>query len=372
MENVKVTKKKYSHFIGIDVSKNTLDYAVLCGKNLLFHEVRQNDPVDIVAFVAKLEILPKFTVKKALFCLEHTGFYVNHLLNVLKDFNANIVLESGLQIKNSLGVIRDKSDKIDAIRIAHYAQKNRDELELWKAKRGVVLQLKHLNTLRDRLLRVATALKTPLKEQRTFNTSAFNYKSKEACGKSIHAIQNDLKTIDGNIAILIKNDKLVNRLQQLITSVPGVGPVTAIQIIICTNEFKDIKDPKKFACYAGVAPFIKESGLFKGKAKVSHIANKKMKSLLHLCALNAVRRDDEIKTYYERKTIKEGKQKSLVINAVRYKLILRIFACVKQDRCYQKEYNRLGAEKINELNTCIEPSNNGSAIIGLRPVLNRQ
>jgi hypothetical protein len=61
--------------------------------------------------------------------------------------------------------------------------------------------------------------------------------------------------------------------------------------------------------------------------------NKKVKSLLHLCALGALRNVPEIRSYYLRK-IEEGKPAMLVINAIRFKLILRIFACINQDRCY--------------------------------------
>ncbi len=96
---------------------------------------------------------------------------------------------------------------------------------------------------------------------------------------------------------IIENDEELKRLFGLITSVNGIGKVTATQIIITTNEFKDIDDPKKFACYAGVAPFTKESGLFKGKAKVSHMANKSVKTLLHMSAVIAISSNEDLKAY---------------------------------------------------------------------------
>lgn len=116
-----------------------------------------------------------------------------------------------------------------------------------------------------------------------------------------------------------------------------IGTITATQLLIATNEFKDINDRKKFACYAGVAPFTKESGLFKGKASVSHFANKKIKTLLHLSALVAIVHNKELKTFYKRK-VEEGKNKMSVLNAVRNKLVLRIFACVNQNRKYDRIY----------------------------------
>ena len=140
--------------------------------------------------------------------------------------------------------------------------------------------------------------------------------------------------------MVVRKDEHLARLMQIITSVPFIGFITATYIIICTNEFKDITDPKKFACYAGIAPFPKESGLVVRKWRTSHLANKKMKSLLHICAVGAIARNEELKVYFNRK-VKEGKPKRLIINAVRYKLILRVFACLKQDRLFIKEFQCL-------------------------------
>ena len=62
-----------------------------------------------------------------------------------------------------------------------------------------------------------------------------------------------------------------------------------------------------------------------------------LKKLLHLAALSAIQCSEELKTFYNRKT-QEGKNKMSVINAVRNKLISRVFACIKDKRMYQKIY----------------------------------
>ena len=142
-----------------------------------------------------------------------------------------------------------------------------------------------------------------------------------------------MEKVNKQIDKTIQEDTYLSQLFEIITSVQSVGVQTAAQIIIKTNEFKNINDPKKFACYSGVAPFSKESRLFKGKAKVSHMANKKMKTLLHMCALVAIGYNTDLKAYYQRKT-EEGKNKMSVINAVRNKLVHRIFTCVNENRKY--------------------------------------
>ena len=343
--------KKYNYFIGIDVSKVQLDYAVMRDKNLLFHREAKNDPADIAAFIAELKTLPGFTISKSIFCMEQTGFYCNHLLLGLKKVKANIVLENSLQIKNSLGLIRGKYDKVDSIRIAQYASVRKDDLRFWIQRRPMILQLAVLFSLRTRMLSLQTAIKMPLKEQTSFVKKGVHQQSTNLCRNSINAIKADLLEIDTTMDELIAADKHLKRLAELIVSVPNVGRITAIQIIISTNEFRDIRCPKKFACYAGVAPFKQESGAFKGKGKISPIANRKVKSLLHVCAIGAIQSDPEIKAYYLRKTLTEGKAKMSVVNAVRYKLILRVFACLKQDRPYEKNYSRIKSANLVELQT---------------------
>jgi len=114
--------------------------------------------------------------------------------------------------------------------------------------------------------------------------------------------------------------------------------ITALYILITTNEFRNINCPKKFACYCGVAPFPRESGKSVAPYRISSIANKKMKSLLHTSAMSCISHNGELRDYYKRKTVLDGKPKMAVLNAVRFKLILRVFACVNQNRAYEKSF----------------------------------
>jgi transposase len=355
MDKEKIRKKNYTWFIGIDVSKHTLDYAIMRHHELVFHEKRKNEPSDIIDFISRLKELPKFTISRSIFCLESSGIYGNHLLNCLKTVKANIVVENPLIIKNFLGMTRGKTDKDDAERIAAYAQKNHNDLILWVARRPLINELARLFTLRNRLLGLSVALKTPLKEQRSYVKKNVQKQIVSLCKNSNKAIKEDMIKIDSHMDKLVNNDANLKVLMQRITSVPGVGRITALQMVISTNEFIDISEPKKFACYAGIAPFKQESGLMAKRGRVSHFANKKMKSLLHLCALKAVTIDEELKDYFERKVNVEKKPKLSAINAVRNKLILRVFACVKQERLFVKS-SEMPNELVNDIS--IEISQN--------------
>jgi transposase len=333
--------RKYTHHIGIDVSKDKLDFAVMTGRKLLFHKEVENHIEAILGFLKELKNLDKFTMLKAVFGMEQTGIYTNHLLQALKKYKASIVLEDALQIRNSLGKLRGKYDKIDAIRIATYLYRAKDELRLLDQRRPVVDELAHLSTLRNRLIKIQKAMKVPLQEQKAFLTASLYAQHMELCKESLQSIKNDIVKVEKQILKTVGSDELIKSRYDIITSVSGVGPVTALQIIIATNEFKDISDPKKFASYAGVAPFRKESGNTIKKARISYMANKKIKSLLHTCAISSISRECDLKEYYHKKTKEEGKPAMAVLNAIRYKLILRIFACVKQDRCFVEDYKRV-------------------------------
>ena len=327
----------FTHFIGTDVSKNELDIAVYQEKELLYHEQISNEPKAIKKFLRELTKIEGFSLSKALFCMEFTGIYNNHFAYELVKKKANVWLEPASNIKKSIGMVRGKNDKLDAIRIGKYAVKNSDEARLWKPRRKVISKLHHFTTLRRRLLTVKNMLSTPLKEMDLYVEKSVSSKCRNFSKRTLNSIEADIKKAEKEIDELIMNDSGLARQVEVITSVNGVGKQTAIGVIVTTNEFKDIRDPKKYACYSGVAPFPYESGMFKGKAKVSHLANKRMKTVLHMAALSAIQYNVDLNRYYERK-LAEGKNKMSIINAVRNKLIHRIFACVQQNRKYENSY----------------------------------
>lgn len=327
----------FTYFIGVDVSKNKLDFAVFKAKDFVFHKVIVNQKDDIHLFMKELKKMEGFSLNCALFCMEHTGIYNNPLLAYLHKKKGNICLEAATQIKNSMGNIRGKNDKIDAKRIGEYAYKNREEIKLWTPKREIIEKLARLTVLRDRLLGVKKQLRVPIEEQENFVSKSVSNIEKKICQRTLNSVESDLEKVDKKIEEIIRSDERLSHLFSIITSVQAIGTQTALQIIIRTNEFKSIRDAKKFACYSGVVPFAKESGIFKGKARVSFMANKKMKTLLHMAALSAITYNTDLKKYYLRKT-EEGKNKMSIINAIRNKLIHRIFTCVNEDRKYENIY----------------------------------
>jgi transposase len=323
----------------MDISKHSFDMAILSTNNPeeIFHNAFNNDAKgfeEMMSFIN--ERMPGFDCNKALFCMEATGLYCNALLQFFQSQQANAWVENAIQIKRSLGIKRSKTDKVDSISIAKYALKNAELVRLWKPSSVVLDKIKHLATLRERMVVTQKRLVTPIEELRDAGQEKMAEYLHKSIKRSINAIDTDLKKIEAKIMECLKEDASLNHLFTLITSVVGIGFVTAINLIIHTQGFNVMCDCRKLACYCGVAPFPYQSGIsIKGRTKVSHMANKKLKTNLHLAALTAIRYDPELKTYYDRKVL-EGKPKMSVINAVRFKLLARIVSVVKNDRQYVK------------------------------------
>lgn len=164
-----------------------------------------------------------------------------------------------------------------------------------------------LSATRQRLIAVYNQLAGPLAEQQGFINPILQKKLQKSCQVSLKAIEADRKAIDIAIDKLIEADPQLKELFGLMTSVPGIGSVTATEVIIATNELKVITNPKKMACHAGVAPFNYQSGSsVRGRPGVSQYARKRLKSLFHLAAMSSIRVKGDLQDYYQRKVKEPG------------------------------------------------------------------
>lgn len=326
------------YFIGIDISKATLDWAVFDGKSIIFQSQSPNSESGIKATVKLIKGLPGFTTTGSVCCMEHTGIYNAHALAYLHGIDFPIWLENSLQIKKSGGIQRGKNDAIDACRIAEYAFRFRDRMRLWEPPRPVLQKLAFLSALRQRLLIARQQLQQPIVELQGFVSKSISQQMTKSCQFSLRGINADLQSTESQIKALVEQDDRLRELFNLIVSVPGVGSTTATEVLVSTNEFKAISNPKKLACHAGVAPFEHRSGSsVRGRTGVNQHARKRLKSLFHLGAMAAIRAKGELRDYYQRK-VSEGKNKMLVLNAVRNKLIHRVCSVVHRGQKYEKNY----------------------------------
>jgi transposase len=337
-------EKSIKHYMGIDVSKLWFDLSLLtvidhCKQPVLterFDNTAQG--IKLMDKWLKSQRIP-FN-EDCLLVIENTGVYHRLLWEYCSIHHLPIHIGNATHIKWSFGIARGKSDKIDSQRLCNYAFKQANELKATPVLNPVLLKLKDLMTSRSRLISQINSIRVYLNELKSSNSSQMQKLLEQTHKAALDGINKSIKLVEDQILSIVKDDARIQNNYQLLISVPGIGHLTAVYIICCTNNFIDKITGKQLASYAGVVPFANTSGIsIKGRNKVHKMANKDLKKMLHLCALVAIRNYPEFKQYYERKKA-EGKHSMAIINAVRNKIVLRAVAVINNQCKYVDNYKK--------------------------------
>ena len=327
---------KKNYFVGIDVSKQTIDVAFIrqdgAKKTQPCWKVFDNNAHGLCQMKTWLQSNHVSFNKETLFVIENTGLYHRQLVNFCNKHQLQLCIENGAQVKWSLGIARGKSDKVDSRRLAVYAIRFADRLKPSAVLHEGIQTIKDLITLRNRHIVKLGSLQTHLKELKATSDSKEVKELERIHAPLIKTIKAVTKKIEVAIVKKIEANEITRRQYKLLLSIPCIGPVTASYLIACTNAFSNCSSGKQLACYCGVVPFEYQSGIsIKGKHHVHKMANKNLKALLHLCALSSIKYVTELRDYFNRK-VEEGKHKMSIINAIRNKLVLRAFAVIKNNK----------------------------------------
>lgn len=325
--------KKHDVFIGIDISKLKLDLIGIDnnGSIVYKHHTIENK----AGFIKKAfrKLTSNISQERLVVCFEDTGVYGLTLSVVLEELGVKYCSLSALEVHRSKGIKRGKSDKSDALTIAQYGLSNYFKLKFSKVSSDKLMKLKQLFTQREKITKALKQFESN-KELEGFISKAQLKELNKTNNSILKNLKKNLKIVEEQLSSIIKLDEELSKNMGLVKSIPGIGDITAIYLLIVTKGFTSFDSSRKLACYAGVAPFPYQSGSsIHGRNKVNHLADKKLKSLLNMCALNAKRYDPELNEYYERKC-DEGKNKMLVMNNIRNKLLGRVISIVKRQTPY--------------------------------------
>lgn len=317
--------KKWDFILGVDVSKLTLD----------IHCAELNEHLQIENGSEGFKLLKKWfkqfgiDMAKSIIVMEYTGGYEYKLIQFCESLSIPYTRIPGLAIKNSLGIARGKNDKVDAKRIAIYTEEKIKTINPSKPLNKEILQLKELLSFRKRLVRQNAGLQASLKERIFMFEVPKNDVIRKITEDYIKKLDKDIEKLDIELQALIKEDESMFTNYKIITSIKGIGPVNALMTIAYTENFTSFTNPRAYAVYAGVIPFDHSSGTsIKCKKRVSHLANKELKQELNQAAKTAIIWDKDLCEYATRKL--KSKHYSLVLNNVKFKLILRMFSLVKR------------------------------------------
>lgn len=334
--------KLLKNFVGIDISKTYFDVAIV-KHQLTDQTIHHQFPQKAEGFLKMLQWLKQQDVminEATLFCMEYTGVYNTGLVNYLVESKAQLWVEMPLRIKKAGGFERGSDDKAAAVKIALYALRYCDRMQLWQPVDTNLQKIKDLVAQRDRLVNAITQLKVPVDEIKECGCKVQAKLMEKLQEPALKGLQKAKQSVEDQITKTVQADEVISQKVARLQSIRGIGPVTAVALLVYTKGFTSFHNAKELACYCGVVPFMKQSGTsVRFKPCVSPFANKKLKKLLHLCALSAIKNDIELRTYFERK-VAEGKNKMSVINAVRNKLVHRVFAIIRDERVFEENYVR--------------------------------
>jgi transposase len=326
---------QFTKILGIDISKKTFDVAL--SENKVNSKIINNQFTNnLKGFQSLLKWLKteKVNLEELLVCMENTGVYHRSLVVFLQSKEIFAWVETPVEIKWSMGLQRGKNDSVDAQRIALYAFRNQDKAKNYSSLDKSLQKIADLMATRERLIKARKMLLVPVKEMLQSGLKEEAKVMEKACSKSVGALEKEVKAIEIQLEKIIESEEELSENYKIVRSVRCVGLVCSLHLMVYTHNFTKFDNAKQIASYCGIAPFEYSSGTsVRGKTKVHNMANKVLKTSLHMCSVSSVRHNPEMKQYMERK-VAEGKNKMLILNAIRNKILQRVFACVREKRMY--------------------------------------
>lgn len=300
--------------IGIDISKASLDCHVHpAGIDRRFANTAKGHKA-LIVWTAQWEI--------ERIAYEATATYHRALEAALVSFPCvKLNPERARRFAQATGTLV-KTDRIDACLLARMAATLQPPIR--PSRTASQVQLAELINARDGLVRDRTALKNREKNL----TIAF---LKRQCRQRLDQIARHIEALDAEIARIIAADPALARRHQILTSIDGVGTLTANQLIATMPELGTLEN-KQAAALAGLAPVARQSGQWKGKSFIQG-GRANVRQALYMPALVAARFNPDLKAKY-RQLINAGKPAKLAITAIMRKLVVIANALLKTDRLW--------------------------------------
>ncbi|MBD5177709.1 MAG: IS110 family transposase, partial [Bacteroidales bacterium] len=239
----------FQHYVGCDVSKNTLDFAIFeRGKDYRsFAHIQVSNNTEGFQAMRKWLRTFKINIKDAVIGMEHTGVYSNALSEWCYKKGITFVVLHPLDVKNAGARGRNKNDKVDAQFIADYVYTMREKLTPSKPESPVIKKLRELRNERYLAVRTRTSYLNQLK---TIDDSA----TRRRMEKMVATIAVQIKAIETEIKKVIEADQQINNNYKLLISIPGIGLVNALTTIIATGNFTRFQTARQYAKFSCISP----------------------------------------------------------------------------------------------------------------------
>jgi transposase len=306
-----------SIIVGIDVSKDRLDVAVRPSGEVF---VAERNAAGLELLVARLrELSPRIVA------LEATGGFETVVAATLGAAGLPIVIVNPAQIRDFAKAIgqRAKTDPIDAAVIAHFAEATKPEprplpdqatrlLADLVARRRQIIEMIVAERQRERRITIPRLKKSIL--------------------RLLKALEKELATVDTDIDDAVRGSPAWREMEDLLASVPGVGPAIARTLIAELPELGRL-GRKEIAALAGLAPFTRQSGQWRGRSFIGG-GRKTVRSAVFMGAMVAKKYNPVLKAFFDR-LVAAGKPKMVALIAVARKLLTILNAILRDRRPWQ-------------------------------------
>ena len=328
--------KELKSSIGVDISKDTFH---VCVKQCVNERVVikgshsfENSHQGFSAFLQwSLSKSPTAT-----FVMEATGVYHEELAHFLhsKGKNVSVVLANKIKHFSKSMNVKTKTDKADAAVIAQYGLERQQQL--WQP---MIPQLKNLRDLCRERLSIKNDLSRCKCQHHSLNhahgTLDFVLQMKN---KQIEFMEQGIKAIEAEIERITFEDKNFSEQVQKIETIKGVGFFTIVTILCETNGFALFNNIRQVVSYAGLDVSERQSGLFKGKSRISKKGNARIRQCLYMPAVSATTHNEHVRALYLRIVERNPKIKRKGVVAGMRKLLILIFVLWKKNETYNSSH----------------------------------
>lgn len=328
--------KEFKSCVGIDISKDSFE---VCIKQLKDERVVVKATHSFQNSFTGFEDCLKWALRKVdspFFVMETTGVYHEDLTHFLysKEQKVAVVLANKMKhFAKSLN-IKTKTDKVDAQIIAQYGLERR--LEWWQP---MMPQMKNLRDLcRERLSLKKDLVRCKCQVhalKHAHSTLDVVLQLKE---KQIEFLEDNIQVIENEIIRITEEDKEFSQRVKKVESIKGLRQLTIVTVLCETNGFSQFNNIRQVVSYAGLDIAERQSGLFKGKTRISKKGNARIRECLYMPALSATSYNEQIKALYQRIIERNPTIKRKGVIAGMRKLLVLIFVLWKKNEAYNPGY----------------------------------
>lgn len=302
-------------FVGVDIASQKFYVAVLYEKNKFKHQTFPNSTQGFNEFVEWLQSYTNVHV-----CMEATGAYSTPLATHLYESTIAVSVENPARVHAfaQSELTRNKTDKNDAKMIARYC--NLYHPTLWKPAPDYIRQLLALMTRLDALKEMRR-----MEQNRILVADPIITKSLQ---KNIDSLSSQISDIQQIVKEHINNNKILEKNKELLKSIPGVGDILSCTFLAYIGDISKFSNNKKLVAWVGLNPMQQESGLWKGRSKISKKGNIELRKALYMPAVAALTHNPVLIAFKNRLK-QNGKSGKSIVCAGMKKLLQIMYGVLK-------------------------------------------